>query len=51
LRIFVYTLDLARAHIRELHRAAERSHNRNTVPSHPSRLRRLTDRVARGAGR
>jgi UDP-glucose 4-epimerase len=44
---FVYTLDLARAHIRELQRAAERSHTRNTLPSNPSRLRRLTDLVAR----
>lgn len=44
---FVYTLDLARAHIRELQRAAERSHARNTLPGNPSRLRRLTGLVAR----
>jgi hypothetical protein len=41
----VFTLDLARAHIRELTRAAERSHDRHTVPTAPSRLRRLTDRL------
>jgi hypothetical protein len=44
---FVYTLDLARAHIRELHRAAERSYDRDAVPNTPSRLRRWTDRVTR----
>ena len=44
---FVFTLDLARAHIRELYRAAERSHDRNTLPDNPSRLRRLTGRAAR----
>jgi hypothetical protein len=43
----VYTLDLARAHIRELHRAAERSYDRDTLPDTPSRFRRLTGRVAR----
>ena len=43
----MYTLDLARAHIRELHRAAERSHNRDTLPQRPSRLRRLTGPASR----
>jgi hypothetical protein len=42
---FVFTLDLARAHIRELTRAAERSYDRDSLPTTPSRLRRLTDRV------
>ena len=41
----MYTLDLARAHIRELHRAAERSYDRDSLPTTPSRLRRLTERV------
>ena len=39
--------DLARAHIRELHKAAERSHARNTLPTGPSLLRRLTARATR----
>jgi hypothetical protein len=39
---FVYTLELARAHIRELHRAAERSYDRSTLPGSPSLMRRLT---------
>jgi hypothetical protein len=39
---FVYTLELARAHIRELQVAAERSHDRSTVPGSTSLLRRLT---------
>jgi hypothetical protein len=43
----VYTLDLARAHIRELQEAADRSHARNTLPAGPSLLRRLTSRAAR----
>jgi hypothetical protein len=42
----VFTLDLARAHIHELHRAAERSHDRDALPATPSRLRRLTGRAA-----
>jgi hypothetical protein len=41
----VFTLDLARAHIRELTKAAERSYDRDTLPTTHSRLRRLTDRV------
>jgi hypothetical protein len=41
----VFTLDLARAHIRELTRAAERSYDRDSLPTTPSRLRRLTERV------
>jgi hypothetical protein len=44
----VYTLDLARAHIRELHRAAERSYERQNLTVTPSRLRRLTGRGTRG---
>ena len=44
----MYTLDLARAHIRELQRAAERSYDRSNLPSTPSRLRRLTGRGSRG---
>ena len=44
----MYTLDLARAHIRELHRAAERSYDRYNLPANPSRLRRLAGRVTRG---
>jgi hypothetical protein len=44
---FMYTLDLARAHIRELTRAAERSHDRNTLPDNPSLLRRLAGRATR----
>jgi hypothetical protein len=44
---FVYTLDLARAHIRELQRAAERSHNRATLPESSSLLRRLGHRARR----
>jgi Spy/CpxP family protein refolding chaperone len=43
---FVFTLDLARAHIRELHRAAERSH-RSAQVERRSTLRRLTGRPAR----
>jgi hypothetical protein len=39
---FVFTLELARAHIHELHRAAERSHDRSTLPGGASLLRRLT---------
>jgi hypothetical protein len=45
---FVFTLDLARAHIRELQRAAERSYDRSHLPASPSRLRRLTGRVTGG---
>ena len=41
----MFTLDLARAHIRELTRAAERSYDRERLPTTPSRLRRLTERV------
>jgi hypothetical protein len=41
----VFTLDLARAHIRELTRAAERSYDRDNVPATYSRLRKLTERV------
>jgi hypothetical protein len=44
----VFTLDLARAHIRELHRAAELSYDRHHLPATPSRLRRLAGRVTRG---
>jgi hypothetical protein len=44
----VYTLDLARAHIRELQRAAERSYERDNLPATPSLLRRLTGRVTGG---
>jgi hypothetical protein len=46
----VFTLDLARAHIRELHRAAERSHRSALLDTHEtttSRLRRLAGRPAR----
>jgi hypothetical protein len=43
----VYTLDLARAHIRELQRAAERSYDRNSLPDNPTLLRRLTGRANR----
>jgi hypothetical protein len=49
LRITVYTLDLARAHIRELQRAAERSHDRSALPDSPSLLRRLTGRGTRNS--
>jgi hypothetical protein len=38
---------MARSHIRELHRAAERSQDRSTVPDSPSLLRRLAGRAAR----
>jgi hypothetical protein len=38
----MYTLELARAHIRELHQAAERSYDRSTVAGSASLLRRLT---------
>jgi hypothetical protein len=46
---FVFTLDLARAHIHDLHRAAARSH-RNAAASaaHPSRLRRIVGRGRAG---
>jgi hypothetical protein len=43
----VYTLDLARAHIRELQKAADRSHARSSLPSTPSLLRRLTSKATR----
>lgn len=43
----MFTLELARSHIRELQLAAERSHDRHTLPDSPKRLRRLTGLVAR----
>jgi hypothetical protein len=41
----VNTLDLARAQVRQLQRAAERRFNRNTLRDSPTSSRRLTGRA------
>ncbi|MGZ4608752.1 MAG: hypothetical protein ACXV2H_00680 [Actinomycetes bacterium] len=46
----VFTLELARAHINDLHREAAGSHRNavtHHVPAGPSRLRRLISRATR----
>jgi hypothetical protein len=44
----VYSLAVARAHVHDLHREAERSSQRHDARRHPTALRRLA-RIARHA--